>query len=79
MRGVRGLNEAVEDGVTGFLVPPGDHTALAEALINILTDETLAGRMGERAKLLSETKYSWDNVARIAAAAYRSVCKAAQN
>lgn len=76
---VGGLNEAVEDGVTGLLVPPGDHGALAEALITILTDETLAGRMGERAKLLSETKYSWDNVARIAAAAYRSVCKAAQN
>jgi glycosyltransferase involved in cell wall biosynthesis len=76
---VGGLNEAVEDGSTGFLVPPGDHPSLADALIKILRDEPLAKRMGERAKLLSDTKYSWDNVARIAAAAYGGVCKVAQN
>lgn len=40
------LPEVVEDGVTGLLVPPGDATALAEAILRLLNDEGLARRMG---------------------------------
>ena len=36
---VRGTREAVEDGVTGRVVPPGDPSALAAALADVLQDE----------------------------------------
>ncbi|WP_269851770.1 glycosyltransferase family 4 protein [Methanosarcina horonobensis] len=33
---VGGINEVVEDGITGFLVPPQNSEALGDAIINIL-------------------------------------------
>src|SRR5205814_1832414 len=41
---VGGLPEAIEDGVTGLLVPPRDSAALAKAIARILEDRELAGR-----------------------------------
>jgi glycosyltransferase involved in cell wall biosynthesis len=40
-----GIPEAVQDGVTGLLVPPGDVRALAGALARVLADRD-AGRLG---------------------------------
>jgi glycosyltransferase involved in cell wall biosynthesis len=42
-----GIPEAVEDGVTGRLVPPGDPAALAEALALVLGDSGLRRAWGE--------------------------------
>jgi len=61
---VGGLSEAVIDGETGLLVPARDSGALAEAITALLADPDRARRMGERARELSETVYSWDGVAR---------------
>jgi glycosyltransferase involved in cell wall biosynthesis len=41
------LEEILEDGKTGLLVPLGDDKALAEAILRLLNDEGLAKRMGE--------------------------------
>ena len=41
-----GLTEIVKDGETGFLVPPGDVSALAEALLKLLKDRELSEQMG---------------------------------
>lgn len=38
---VGGFAEVIEDGKTGQLVPPQDPTALATALVRILTDEEI--------------------------------------
>ena len=53
---VGGVPELVEDGVTGFLVPPRDPDALAEALQKLIADPELRRRMGEagREKALKE-------------------------
>jgi glycosyltransferase involved in cell wall biosynthesis len=42
-----GIPEAIADGETGLLVPPGDSDALARAVITILADSELANRMGQ--------------------------------
>jgi len=44
---VGGVPELVENGITGFLVPPRDPTALAEALQRLIADPGLRRRMGE--------------------------------
>jgi len=44
---VGGMPEAIEDGVTGLLVPPRDSGALAEAITRILDDPQLAARLGQ--------------------------------
>lgn len=46
---VGGILEQIEDGKTGFLVPPGDAEAMAEAIIALLTDDDLRMRLGRNA------------------------------
>ena len=43
---IAGVREQVEDGVTGFVVPPGDPQALADALEELLADPELRTHMG---------------------------------
>lgn len=43
---VGGIPDVVEDGITGFLVPPGDAASLAGAVLRLLRDRDLARRMG---------------------------------
>jgi glycosyltransferase involved in cell wall biosynthesis len=45
-----GVPEAVTDGVTGLLVPPGDPRALADALVTLARDGALRLRMGTAAR-----------------------------
>jgi glycosyltransferase involved in cell wall biosynthesis len=60
---VGGVAEVVEDGTTGFLVPPGDPAALAEAMDRI---ETLAPEarvaMGTCGRALVEEQYGTSRV-----------------
>ncbi|KIX84467.1 glycosyltransferase [Thermus filiformis] len=44
---VGGVPELVEHGVTGFLVPPGDPGALAEAILRVASSGELRRQMGE--------------------------------
>jgi glycosyltransferase involved in cell wall biosynthesis len=60
---VGGIPGVVEDDKSGFLVPPGDRVALAEAIITLLEDPERAERFGlAGAKWLGE-KASWAVVA----------------
>jgi glycosyltransferase involved in cell wall biosynthesis len=43
---VAGVSELVEDGVTGFIVPPGDTEALADRIGRLADDPDLRTRMG---------------------------------
>lgn len=47
---VGGIPDAVQDGVEGFLVAPGDPKSLAAALIRILGDDSMRREMGRRAR-----------------------------
>ena len=53
-----GTPEAVVDGETGMLVPPGDVRALADALDELLADPERARRLGEAGKRRVEERFS---------------------
>ena len=46
---VGGIRDLVEDGESGLLVEPGSTRALADALVRVLSDASLAARLGEGA------------------------------
>jgi glycosyltransferase involved in cell wall biosynthesis len=47
---VGGIPEIVDDGVTGVLVPPGDHARLADATLRLLRDPSRMQAMGDAAR-----------------------------
>ena len=59
---VGGCPEAIEDGVTGLLVPPRDQRALARALIRMLDDPVAAIAMGERAGQIARSRFTSDRM-----------------
>lgn len=48
---VAGAREATEDGVEGFVVPPGDVKAMAGAIRSLAEDRELRQRMGEAGRM----------------------------
>ncbi|MDQ6674139.1 MAG: glycosyltransferase family 4 protein [Chloroflexota bacterium] len=70
---VGGLPEVVEDGVTGFLVPPGDVPALRERLDQLLRDAGLARRLGHNARERVLDRFTWAKVAERCLAAYANL------
>jgi glycosyltransferase involved in cell wall biosynthesis len=56
--GSGGLREIIENGKSGFLVPPGDADALAEKLLLLLRDKNLAEAIGTAGRLIAESKFS---------------------
>jgi glycosyltransferase involved in cell wall biosynthesis len=55
---VGGIPEMVIDGVTGFLVPPGNPRQLADTLVALIGDADTAQRMGIEARRRVETTFS---------------------
>ena len=47
---VEGVDEVIEDGVQGLLVPPQDQDALAAALVKLIADPALRQQMGAAAR-----------------------------
>ena len=56
------LPEVVEDGVTGFIVPPNDPTALGEKIRWLRLHPAEARRMGEAARQRVLESFTWDRV-----------------
>lgn len=55
--GVGGVHEIVAEGESGFVVPAGDATALADRIVTLLNDPSLASRMGRRGREVAEARY----------------------
>ncbi|MDP7019087.1 MAG: glycosyltransferase family 4 protein [Pirellulaceae bacterium] len=53
-----GLGEIVEDGKTGYLVPPGNPAALADALTRLLSDPQRAEQFGEAGRIVVQQKFA---------------------
>lgn len=64
------LPEMVEHGRTGLIVPPADERALADAIVQILTDDALRRELGANARHRVETMYDPETVAEQTIAVY---------
>ena len=55
---IGGIPKIIDDGVTGFLAPPGDVPALAEKITKILSDDDLAARMRDASRQRALEQFS---------------------
>jgi glycogen synthase len=65
--------EIIDDGQTGWLVPPGDERALAEALLEAVNDDGLRLQRGVDASTAVRARYSWPALGEKLARTYEAV------
>jgi len=68
---VGGIPDIVDEGQTGFLIPPDNVQALADAIIAMLRDPQRRLEMGRKALLKSQQELSWAGIARKTVEVYR--------
>ncbi len=72
---VGGLQEVVEDGVSGWHCAPGRADALAETLLAVLSQPQEAARRAAHAQSLVRERYSWQNIAQQTLHVYKTICQ----
>jgi glycosyltransferase involved in cell wall biosynthesis len=70
---VGGMPEVVEDGVTGFVVPPNDPQSLGERIAYLLDNPEVVRRMGRAGRERVLRDFTWDAVARRCLKAYANI------
>jgi glycosyltransferase involved in cell wall biosynthesis len=65
------VSSIVDDHKTGFVVQPGDHSALVDRLARLIKDRELCRRMGEASRLKAEKEFSLERLVAETFAAYR--------
>jgi phosphatidylinositol alpha-1,6-mannosyltransferase len=58
-----GAPDAVLDGETGYVVPGRDAATVADRVAGLLTDESLAARLGARGRAWVEEQWPWERTA----------------
>lgn len=76
---VGSIPEVVDNGKTGFLVPPKDPEALSESIIKLLKDDKLRKQMGENAYRKMKEELSWDKIAEKTIEVYKTVLHLKEN
>ena len=69
-----GLTEIVQNGQTGFLVPPGGVNGMAEALLHLLEDRDLAEQMGKSAREFALRHFTGEICVEKFIALYQNLC-----
>lgn len=67
------INQVIQDGVSGLLVPPGGLDELTAALLRLLGDPDLRSGLGSKARHEAVTKYSWEQYTARLEGIYREV------
>jgi glycosyltransferase involved in cell wall biosynthesis len=73
---VGSVSEAVIDGETGLLVPPGDAPALSKAIARVLGEPGLGERLAARARALAEERFTAAAMARAYDRLWREILEA---
>ena len=71
---VPGLRDSVRDGETGLLVPSGEPDSLAAAIVRVLDDDRLRGRLAAGA-LAWAGRFTWDRAAESMAVMLRAAAR----
>ena len=74
---IGGTVEQIEEGVTGFLVPPNNPVAMAEALARLIADPALRARMGAAGRRWFEVKFGFEEMYRRLLAIYGEAASSA--
>jgi glycosyltransferase involved in cell wall biosynthesis len=69
------VREVVDDGRTGFVVPPLDAQALADAVLRILGDDEKRASFGSRGRARAIERFSAEKCARVHLEAYEYVLR----
>ncbi len=72
---VASMPEIVQDGVTGFIVPPNDPRALAERICWLRDHPSEAQKMGRAGRLRVLDKFTWPAVVRRCLTAYENALR----
>jgi glycosyltransferase involved in cell wall biosynthesis len=72
---VGGIREIVEDGTTGWIVPPGQPRELAAAIIAVLADPQAAAESAARGREVMRRRFSLDKLVEEQSAIYRATLK----
>lgn len=70
---VGGTREAIDEGVTGYIVPPGDSGALAERIERLAASDALRASMGKTARHRAEKFFSIEANVRTTEKLYREM------
>lgn len=70
-----GACEALEDGVSGLLVTPGDASALSEALTRLLRDRAWAAALGEAGRRRARERFTVERFVQAVGAVYDDVLR----
>ena len=70
---VVGCREVVDDGVTGYLVPPYNSQALAEAMIHLIEEPALIEDIGRAANQMVAAKFDERSVIEKTIATYNEI------
>jgi glycosyltransferase involved in cell wall biosynthesis len=76
---VGGLSEVIRDGEDGFLVPPRDVHALANAIVNVLRNPELQHRLQSAAVVRCQGDLKWSTIAVQTVEVYQRVIESAQS
>ena len=68
-----GIPEVVENGVTGLLVPPRDHAAMADAIVTLINDQARRRQMGDAGFARVNEKFTVERMIAGTAAVYARV------
>ncbi len=71
--GVGGILCILEDNVNGLVVPPSDSRALADRMLELLNDHSLAHRIAVAGQKLVEEKFTADRMVEETLALYQDI------
>ncbi len=69
-----GSPELIEEGKNGFIVPPADGRAIAEAILKLHSQPELQRQMGENARLRIDRDFNTAQTVKQMSALYRELC-----
>ncbi|MBK1835136.1 glycosyltransferase family 4 protein [Roseibacillus ishigakijimensis] len=70
---VGGIVDVIIDGETGLLVPEKDPKALSKAILTVLADQDLSGKLGEQGHDHARRFFDWDRCAQLTLQSYHDL------